>query len=95
MTDIILLDFDDCIAGEVKKGARFKSSGSTNLKGTNPTITRKSTGYEATATYNGKTYSATGKTPDEAIYNATAKVQDTNAKFSKPTVNTKAKKVDC
>ena len=95
MTDIILPDFDDCIAGEVKKGARFKSSGSTNLKGTNPTITRKSTGYEATATYNGKTYSATGKTPDEAINNATAKVQDTNAKFSKPTVNTKAKKVDC
>ncbi len=95
MTDIILPDFYDCIAGEVKKGARFKSSGSTNLKGTNPTITRKSTGYEATATYNGKTYSATGKTPDEASYNATAKVQDTNAKFSKPTVNTKAKKVDC
>ena len=95
MTDIILPDFDDCIAGEVKKGARFKSSGSTNLKGTNPKITRKSTGFEATATYNGKTYNATGKTKDEAINNAKAKVQDTNAKFSEPTVNTKAKKVDC
>ena len=95
MTDIILPDFDGCIAGEVKKGARFKSSGSTNLKGTNPKITRKSTGFEATATYNGKIYSATGKTKDEAINNAKAKVQDTNAKFSEPTVNTKAKKIDC
>ena len=60
-----------------------------------PKITRKSTGFEATATYNGKIYSATGKTTDEAINNAKAKVQDTNAKFSEPTVNTKAKKIDC
>lgn len=95
MTDIILPDFEDCQAGDVKKGARFKSSGSTNLKGTNPKITRKSTGFEATATYNHKTYIATGKTKNEAINNAKAKVQDTNAKFSEPTVNTKAKKVDC
>ena len=95
MTDIILPDFDDCIAGEVKKGARFKSSGSTNLKGTNPTITRKSTGFEATATYNGRTYNATGKTKDEAINNVKALVKDTNAKFSEPTVKTNAKKIDC
>lgn len=95
MTDIILPDFDDCIAGEVKKGARFKSSGSTNLKGTNPKITRKSTGYEATATYNGKTYSATGDTMEDAINSAKAKVEDRNAKFSDPTVKTNAKKIDC
>ena len=95
MTDIILPDFDDCIAGEVKKGARFKSSGSTNLKGTNPTITRKSTGYEATATYNGKTYSATGDTMEDAINRAKDQVKDTNAKFSEPTVKTNAKKIDC
>ncbi len=95
MTDIILPKIDDCQAGEVKKGAKFKSSGSTNLKGTNPKITRKSTGFEATATYNGKTYNATGNTKEDAINKAKAQVQDTNAKFSEPTVNTKAKKVNC
>ena len=95
MTDIILPKIDDCQAGEVKKGAKFKSSGSTNLKGTNPTIMRKSTGFEATATYKSESSTARGNSMDEAVKNAKAGIKDKDANFEKPVVIEGVKEIDC